>query len=326
MSWGIAAAGVGACLALVILAGCATLRDSTSIFPNKELERMIAGRIDADYVGLTTCLAKCHKHDKITDDFKRSIHGTRTAAATGLPLVDCESCHGPGSLAIATIKEETCDNKTLLDIRALPAQAQSLICLKCHSANSLANLSRWNVSGHAMADVSCIDCHNLHKGPVQKIQESEINALCFTCHRETEAAFRLTSHHPVLEGKMTCYDCHDSHGTGQRDDLRGESARSLCVRCHAEKRGPFIFPHGDNMNQDCLVCHGPHGSINANLTLSAQPFLCLQCHTGHYDSHHQGLKDKPSKVAFFTSCTVCHSTIHGSNDAGPVPGKSGLIR
>ena len=34
---------------------------------------------------------------------------------------------------------------------------------------------------------------------------------CFQCHLEVRAAFQLPHHHPVLEGKMSCSDCHEPH-------------------------------------------------------------------------------------------------------------------
>ena len=40
---------------------------------------------------------------------------------------------------------------------------------------------------------------------------------------------------------MTCIDCHDPHGTSNRDNLTAAPVRNVCVRCHAEKTGPFVF-------------------------------------------------------------------------------------
>ena len=34
---------------------------------------------------------------------------------------------------------------------------------------------------------------------------------CFQCHLEVRAGFQLPHHHPVLEGKMSCSDCHKPH-------------------------------------------------------------------------------------------------------------------
>ena len=35
---------------------------------------------------------------------------------------------------------------------------------------------------------------------------------CFNCHLETHAEFNLPQHHPVIENRMNCVQCHDPHG------------------------------------------------------------------------------------------------------------------
>ncbi|MDA8434187.1 MAG: hypothetical protein M0Z60_14680, partial [Nitrospiraceae bacterium] len=92
--------------ATVLLAGCESLKSSKAILPMKEYERMIAGRLDANYVGTTTCLSACHYHDKIRRDFDASTMGVQLSKKSGMPLVDCESCHGPGSLAVEGLTPE----------------------------------------------------------------------------------------------------------------------------------------------------------------------------------------------------------------------------
>src|SRR5512136_3451764 len=162
-------------LGAFIVAGCATLKESKPIMLNKEYEKMIAGRLDADYVGTDNCLRTCHFHDKRRRDFDLSTMGAQLSRESGMPLVDCESCHGPGSLAIEGItpeqvamdakegKQTACNYKALIEIKDLPAGAQSLICLKCHTANATFNLHNWNASTHNMSDVCCSDCHNIHE-------------------------------------------------------------------------------------------------------------------------------------------------------------------
>ncbi len=312
-TWGRWAIALLGALALAVV-GCAALKESRPGWPIKEYEKIIAGRLDADYVGTDRCVTKCHTHDQLASDFRLSIHGEQVSAETKLPLVNCESCHGPGSLAIAGIKNETCDFKTLIPL-TIPAGAQSLTCLKCHAGQSLANLSGWSASRHAAADVSCWNCHKLHKGPGQKIKKSEIAAACLSCHEEKRTLFNLSSHHPVLEGKMTCSDCHDPHGTSNDHDLRQATVRNSCVGCHMEKQGPFVYEHA-NLSLDCTNCHDPHGSTNRRLTKYAQPFLCLQCHNGHNSGTHLGLKTPYDKAVFFTNCSSCHSAIHGSDLKG----------
>jgi len=303
----------------VLDAGCAGIKQSHPLLPVAEYEKMIVGRLDADYVGTANCVAKCHKHDKITSDFKRSVHGEQIKPETGLPLVNCESCHGPGSLAIANIEENKrlngeqgfkCDVSKLLDLKNLPPQAQSLICLKCHSAASTPALAYWNASTHALNDLSCFSCHKLHEGPQQKVSHDKMAELCYGCHPDVKAQFSLFAHHPVREKKMDCFDCHDPHGSSQPKLLKGVTLRDLCTRCHMEKSGPFVYEHGD-VTETCTNCHMPHGSVNRRLLSAAMPFLCIQCHNPGHRGTISG--DTSLKSLFSNRCTDCHSAIHGSD-------------
>ena len=152
-------------LGAFFLAGCATLKETKPIILNKEYEKMIAGRLDADYVGTDNCLRSCHFHDTRRRDFDLSTMGAQLSRESGMPIVNCESCHGPGSLAIDGItpekvakdakagKQTACDYKTLVDMKKIPAQAKSLICLTCHTANATFNLNNWNARTHNMSDV-----------------------------------------------------------------------------------------------------------------------------------------------------------------------------
>ena len=309
---------------LALTAACtdvAKLRVSRPIAPVQDYETFLVGNLEADYIGDENCLAKCHKHDKLDQDFKASVHGDQISAETGLPLVNCESCHGPGSVAVAKIDDkQACDNKQLLPLHEFPAQAQAMLCLKCHSAASTPNLVNWNSSIHALNDVSCFSCHQLHKGPQQKVSRHDQSAMCEGCHQNIKMEFAQFSRHPVPEHKMTCTDCHDPHNSSNSTNLRGMQGKALCTKCHMEYQGPFVYEHGD-VTEDCTNCHRPHGSPNDNLLEVAQPFLCLQCHNAHNSGMARGAfaqtgnaaADLARKQAFNSRCTDCHSRVHGTD-------------
>jgi len=303
-------------LLMVLLAACSdlvTLRADHPIQPVREYERMIVGRLDADYIGNEQCLSQCHSHDKKLRDFGLSVHGEQIEQSTGLPLVNCESCHGPGSLAVANAAgAKKCDSSTFLPLAELPSQAKSLICLKCHASSSSSNLQYWKASVHANSDVSCMECHKLHLGPQQKVGRKEMDTLCYGCHSEIRAAFSQPSHHPLPEGKIACIDCHDPHGTPQAHNLKGTTSRETCSRCHMEFQGPFVYEHAD-VSENCINCHTPHGSTSNSLLTSPQPFLCLQCHAGHLGQDEPSLTDHNFKSTFYGNCTTCHSAIHGTD-------------
>ncbi len=320
-------------LGTLLAVGCATLKESQPIMLNRDYEKMIAGRFDADYVGTDNCLRLCHFHDARRRDFELSTMGVQLSRESGMPVVNCESCHGPGSLAIEGLtperiakdakagKQTACDYNTLVDMKRLPAQAKSLICLKCHTANATFNLHNWSSSVHNLSDVSCSDCHNIHGGHNLKVRPRETADMCYKCHQNVKAEFSLVNHHPVPEKKIFCIDCHDAHGGMANRHLRRDTVKDTCTQCHAEKEGPFLYEHADVMD-DCRACHTPHGSVNRNLLIQREPFLCLQCHPTHPIS---GATTAEQKQTLFTRCTDCHSQIHGTDLPSP-SGKGTFVR
>jgi DmsE family decaheme c-type cytochrome len=110
---------------------------------------------------------------------------------------------------------------------------------------------------------------------------------------------------------MKCTDCHNPHGNLNHFQLT-KANWETCVKCHVEKRGPFVFEHAAVRVEGCVACHRPHGSVN-NFLLKRreQRFVCLQCHAGF---HNQAAVPH-SRGGYQTSgdCTRCHVAVHGSN-------------
>ena len=113
---------------------------------------------------------------------------------------------------------------------------------------------------------------------------------------------------PLREGKMTCTNCHNPHGTANNAMIRETSINENCYKCHAEKRGPFLFEHAP-VRENCTACHEPHGSVNEYLLNVSRTRLCAECHGfGH------GLTSGPFAVQQFSrACLICHTEVHGTN-------------
>lgn len=142
---------------------------------------------------------------------------------------------------------------------------------------------------------------------------------CFQCHLETHAEFRLPQRHPVLEGKMTCVECHDPHGPDIMKPAGGLAMarrNESCGNCHREQTRPFVYEH-EAMREGCGSCHHPHGSVNAALLVQRDANLCLKCHS-QIGSETGGLligKVDHSSFVRLGGCwsAGCHSAVHGSN-------------
>lgn len=141
---------------------------------------------------------------------------------------------------------------------------------------------------------------------------------CFQCHLDKKAEFNLQYHHPVLEGKVSCVDCHDPHAEEVRPwtatTLEGQNEK--CFKCHPDKKGPFVWEH-DAMREGCPICHNPHGSINEKLLVAHDTNLCLRC---HYEQSFPTMGDRNhggTQPNFLSrgkaSCLNHHEGIHGSN-------------
>ncbi len=247
-----------------------------------------------------------------------------------VPSRGCESCHGPGSrhvqargsrkqilrVGVKLEPEQSLPNSGdhIVGYRGLsPEQSRqsSQYCLSCHNRQTHFN---WAGGQHDMQGVSCVDCHNPMKATPHLLRQQEPE-LCYACHPERRAQANYPSHHPIEEGQILCSDCHNQHGSNTQAMLRADTTNELCYQCHAEKEGPFTFEHSP-VSESCANCHEPHGTVANNLLRETEPFLCLGCHTGHQGAIaplNDVVETGPKAATFYTKCTQCHSTIHGTD-------------
>jgi DmsE family decaheme c-type cytochrome len=187
------------------------------------------------------------------------------------------------------------------------------ICLGCHERG---DRTYWNGSTHETRGVACTECHTVMRPISRKASLKTVNEpeTCFQCHKDRRAQIFRSSHMPVREGKITCSNCHNPHGSATEALLKENSINDNCYKCHAEKRGPFLFEHAP-VRENCLSCHDAHGTTNEYMLKVSRPRLCAECHGfGH------GLTSGPLAVQTIgRSCQNCHTAIHGTNSpAGPL--------
>jgi DmsE family decaheme c-type cytochrome len=255
--------------------------------------------------------AGCHAEP--ARSWAASLH-RRTAGAAQIPKErqGCTACHRGASEHVADVT----DASKRPSLKKLSGDQIAEICQSCHRGGKQA---LWSISPHSRSKDACLACHDVHYGVGEHMLKAEEPGLCQECHPAQVAEGFLPSHHPILEGKMVCSDCHNVHGE-ERGNLPEASNGEMCFRCHGEKRGPFVAEHPP-VTEDCTICHRPHGSPVDYMLIQDQPLLCLQCHPGHSDGHRTPLvstsPDNPDTqqaiFGFYARCTSCHSHIHGTD-------------
>ena len=274
----------------------------------------------AVYVGEAVCIA-CHATQNKQFTHTQHANVFRLNAKSELEKRSCEACHGPGSNHIKD-PANPANHGALVGFTkewGTPVAQQTKMCLSCHQGGAH---MFWEGSPHAANNLSCSDCHN----PMAKISASgllkkpTINETCYTCHQQQRGEFAKRSHMPLPEGKLSCVDCHNPHGSTSRAMLKADSVNEVCYQCHTEKRGPFLWEHAP-VRESCLTCHNAHGANQDKLLTVARPFLCQQCHgiAGHQSALYNagqlvGGGAAVSSRVLAHSCQNCHSQIHGSND------------
>ncbi|MCK9380894.1 MAG: DmsE family decaheme c-type cytochrome [Sulfuritalea sp.] len=255
----------------------------------------------------------------------KTKHGTNADNRTP----SCTSCHGES----ASHKDFKGSGKppkpaiTFGKTTANQASERSGACLTCHQKD--ATRSHWAGSTHETKDVACSSCHTVHAAKDKARDKRTQTEVCFTCHKEQRAQVNRPSHHPIMEGKVACSDCHNPHGSVAPKLMKRNSTNETCYQCHMEKRGPFVHNH-EPVGEDCSNCHNPHGTTAEFLLKARVPFLCHQCHTPHGGFIPQlvgsqtpailagqavsGLGKGTTNVTQGRACMNCHTQVHGSNN------------
>jgi predicted CXXCH cytochrome family protein len=287
-----------------------------------------------DYIGSESCKA-CHEQQFV--NFSKTKHGKLAAAHSWKGEAQgCETCHGPGRLHV----EGGGDKSKITAFSSLSPKQISDTCLQCHAGKEEHN--NYKRGEHYRNDVACTSCHSPHGEVVfaasatqpsserylaRKVADADVTTplkmlrttepqLCLQCHSEMKAQFSMPFHHRVPEGSMKCSDCHNPHGGFESKQTRvATGADQACLKCHADKQGPFVFEHAPAKVEGCTICHTPHGSNNASLLKRNQVRqLCIECHS---NTGAIGIPNTPNfhnqATTRFQNCTTCHVKIHGSN-------------
>lgn len=250
----------------------------------------------AEPCGSENCIV-CHEEQG--NAISMSVHRGGTDSEGN--VISCESCHGP-SAEHCEAPEENMPAVAFADSERPEDKLNR--CLGCHAVRE--SSFHFRESAHIKGGVTCDKCHQPHYAAMNdKLLPKETSSICLGCHEERLAEANLNERHRVLEGMVSCVDCHDQHGPSSRNQLGGFK-QEVCYKCHTDKQGPFLYEHLSVRIERCSTCHDPHGSVNRHMLRYQQVAdLCFSCHVEPPSFHRRFTHD--------TQCTNCHASIHGSN-------------
>ncbi len=175
--------------------------------------------------------------------------------------VGCEKCHGPGAAHVDDPSRANIINPARLDtVRANDT------CIQCHSQGQpLTNPIRgqyydWPVGFHQGLDLKNF----------WKLEDHTLGTTTFTHYADGTAHKNRMQGNDFVTSLMytrgvTCFSCHDVHGTPNSADLI-KPAAEVCLTCHGPKspNGPHtatIEQHthhrAGSAGNECVSCHMP---------------------------------------------------------------------
>lgn len=250
---------------------------------------MIAAKPSSQETELKTC-AECH--EDLVKSFDLKPHSV-------IDPNSCTACHGNAEKHLEEAEAGTIFAFKSTDI----PHEKSKKCLACHTRTN----SRFLASSHGKSSMDCTNCHVMHEEKTRpSLLKTSTTKTCYMCHEDVFSLFQLNERHRLQEGILSCTTCHNPHQPAIRERLGGFKHES-CLGCHKDKGGPYLYEHSSSRIEGCTACHVVHGSPNRHmLTHQSTADLCFSCHTFSPSWHSQFTSET-------TNCTVCHSTIHGSN-------------
>lgn len=213
--------------------------------------------------------------------------------------VGCERCHGPGSAHV-----ESATRGNILNPARLDYVSASDTCIQCHSqgrpvTNPIeGKYYDWPV-GYTVG---------LKLRDYWQLEDHKLGELTFTHFPEGTAHKNRMQGNDFVQSVMyrrgvTCFDCHDVHGTKNYAQLR-KPVNELCLTCHGPggRNGPreaTLAEHTHHKNgsegSSCVACHMP--KIEAEI-----PGVFVRAHTFAFIA-----PAMTEKYKIPNPCTSCHT-------------------
>jgi Tfp pilus assembly protein PilF len=192
-------------------------------------------------------------------DFVANSENKFTSLKTG---IDCERCHGPGSLHVEEKRAGTIidtskgPDYSIVNPRRLPTELQNNVCQRCH-LQGIAVLNDGKTFFDFHPGMKLSEVMNVFMPEYEGAQDKMIMA----SHVERMKKSKCY----VSSGKMSCITCHNPH-ISVKFTPRSQYL-TACTGCHGSAQGQQqcseTLAARMKENNDCVTCHMPrNGSID----------------------------------------------------------------
>ncbi len=190
--------------------------------------------------------------------------------------IDCERCHGPGSIHVAKIQRgEITDTSKYIDYSIinpakLPIDRQFDICMRCHLQGNAVLVNNSSFldfkPGKKLSDFIQVFLPRYTDSKDNFIMASHADRLKQSqCFIQSQKKLQNKNQLKPYKNAMTCITCHNPHISVRT--IQQEHFNTICISCHNDNEinhktctfKEFISKHKKNnlSTLNCVNCHMP---------------------------------------------------------------------
>jgi Tfp pilus assembly protein PilF len=189
-------------------------------------------------------------------EFVSNSENKYTMLKTG---IDCERCHGPGSLHVEDRKNNrpvdtsAGPDYTIVNPRRLSTELQNNVCQRCH-LQGIAVLNDNKTFYDFRPGMKLSEVMNVFMPEYEGAGDKMIMASHVQRMKKSPCY--------VQSGKMSCITCHNPHISVKFTPR--QQYLNACQSCHGAIAGQHLCTEAPKVraakNNDCVTCHMPHNS------------------------------------------------------------------